>query len=189
VIEDKTVKDTKDSKDENNEETKAEEAKNPVIVVSSTIPGLTEKERKKALKAAQKKQQKSTGKEQKKNKKETRSGKDFVEPNKARMKASDFLLNKNDPSSITDKYQFSDYSSESENEEDIFENSKETQSDTEFLTPINYTSIFGRRLGALSTSSPDLSRKKKPKRAASSPSDSSIIAKKPRSKSLIPTKK
>ena len=105
------------------------------------------------------------------------------------MNASDFLLNKNDPSSITDKYQFSDYSSESENEEYIFEDSKETQSDAEFLTPISFTSVFGRRHAALSTSTPNLSRRNKPKRAASSPSDSSIIAKKPRSKSMIPTKK
>ena len=64
-----------------------------------------------------------------------------------------------------------DYSSDNQ---EVFEDSKEnlSESETEFMTPINFTSVFGRRQAALSTSTPNLSRKNSAKRGASSPKDS-----------------
>ena len=95
------------------------------------------------------------------------------------------LLDTNDSQNIAATFQFSDYSSD---DEDTFEDSREIQSEDEFLAPINFSSVFGRKQAARSTSTPNIAKNNKSKRGASSPMDSSINPKKPRSKSLIPVK-
>ena len=57
-------------------------------------------------------------------------------------------MNNKDVTSLVESYNFSDYSSESD-DEDKFEYSKETQSETEYLTLINFTSVFGQIHAAL----------------------------------------
>ena len=98
----------------------------------------------------------------------------------SKLKQTDFLLNPLESSAVEEDFEFSEYSSESD-DPDIFEDSKETQSDVEFLTPINFTSVFGRRQAALST--PNLQRPNK--RGAPSPTGSTIRKKKKGKRSLL----
>ena len=162
---------------------KPKEKENPTIKVTSAIPGLAEKDVQKALKAANRKQKKIAEKERKKNKKaEVKINK------KLELDQSDFLVNKTPTNfSVVDDYQFSDYSDDSDGDEVVFEDSKEIQSEDEFLTPINFTSVFGKRTAALSTSTPNLSVRNTSKREASSP-PGSTKSKKPRSKSSLPVR-
>jgi hypothetical protein len=145
------------------------------------------KDEKKAQKSAQKKKKKNAEKE--KEKKKEKMEEDLrrkTDTNK--MISSDFLINKTQTSqSVIDEFEFSDYHTDSD-DPDVFEDSKEIQSDDEFLTPINFTSVFGKKTAALSTSTPNLSMKNASKRGASSPQDSTQ-PKKLRSKSFLPVKK
>ena len=88
-----------------------------------------------------------------------------------KMRKEDFLIKDYLEASkeIESNYNFSDYS---EDESEVFEDSEENLSDEEFLTPIQFASVFGRKQAALSTSTPNLSRKNSAKRGASSPKDS-----------------
>ena len=101
------------------------------------------------------------------------------------FKPDDFLVKHIERAkSVTDNFEFSDYGNDSDDSE-IFENSKQNQSDEEFLVPVSFRSVFGRKQAALSTSNPNLNRKSTPKRAAaSSPSDQED-PKKPRSKTSL----
>ena len=168
--------------DENKETPKPKEKLNPTITVTSTIPGLTEKDVQKAVKAANKKQKKKAEKERKNKKATEKINK------KLDLEKSDFLLNQTPSNhSVVDDYQFSDYSDDSDGHEEVFEDSKEIQSEDEFLTPINFTSVFGKQTAALSTSTPNLSVRNTSKRGASSP-PGSTKSKKPRSKSSLPVR-
>ena len=131
------------------------------------------------MKAVQKKHQKNSEKERKKKKKKEDEA---IAKASSKLKQTDFLLNPLESPAVEEDYEFSEYSSESD-DPDIFEDSKETQSDVEFLTPINFTSVFGRRQAALSTSTPNPQRPNK--RGAPSPKGSAIHKKKKGKRSLL----
>ena len=149
-------------------------------LVVPKIPGLSDKDQLKAKKSAEKKKKNATAKELKKKKKEEQ----FI---KQKMVKDDFLT-KGDSQTpfIADlnEFEFSDYS---DDEHEVFEDSKEDISDGESLTPIQSSSAFGGREVHLSISTPNLSKKSTFKRSASSP-DTTINSKKPKKKSLISLK-
>ena len=102
------------------------------------------------------------------------------------MVKEDFLVN-NDMTEVEKSeklYEFSDYSSD---ETDTLIDSNEEE---EFLTPIQFTSQFGKKQAALSTSTPNLSIKRpyrRPsKRSASSPGQEGT-SKRTKTKSKLPT--
>ena len=169
--------------EDNKEKEKEDEPKDErtASTEKSRIPGLSEKDRKKAEKAAHKKQQKSAEKERKRRKRE-----EEVEKKRSdQMKTSDFLQIPPFTSTV-EEFEFSDHSDASD-DTDIFEDSQETQSEAEFLTPISFASVFGRREAARSCSTPNLKAGKNTnKRGASSPG---YPARKKRSKSLMPGNK
>ena len=74
-----------------------------------------------------------------------------------------------------------------DDESELFEDSKENLSEDEFLTPVPFKSAFGKRQAALSTSTPNLSNKKSMKRSASSP-NLNEKPKKQQNRSLLPLK-
>ena len=150
----------------------------PTIKVVSDIPGLTVEAAKKALKAASKKQNKKAAKERKKNK-------ELSKQNLTASTMEDFLINKTPKRNAADDFVFSDYSDDSDDPE-VFEDSKELQSEDEFLTPINFSSVFGQRTATMSTSTPNLSARTS-KRGATSP-PGVAKHKKSRSKSALPIK-
>ena len=139
--------------EENNkkDESKSNDVAIPTIEVRPAIPGLPDKDAKKALKAAQK-QQKRAEKERKKKAEEEELKK------KPKLTKQDFLTKTPKTKSVVDDFVFSDYSDDSDATSDVFEDSKEMQSEDEFLTPLNFTSLFGQRTAALSASTPNLSR-------------------------------
>jgi hypothetical protein len=177
-----TTEDSNDKNDKPIEITVTEAALEPK---KDTIPGLSETERIKSQKSAEKKKKAVAAKERKKQKKEEQKKETGA---KKKLSKEDFL--KNDEMSeaeINEKFEFSDYSSD---EAEIFEDSKENLSDEEFLTPIQFASKFGRRQAALSTSTPNLAIQRKPsKRSASSPGDEEGNSKKHKVKSMLPIKK
>ena len=59
------------------------------------------------------------------------------------------------------EFEFSDYS---DDDKEVFEDSKENRSGDEFLTPIHFSSNFCREQAAFSTSTPNLSRRPLSKR-------------------------
>ena len=160
--------------------TKVKDVVIPTIKVVSGIPGLTVEAAKKALKAASRKQNKKDAKERKKLKK-------AEEQNLTASRMDDFLANHTPKRSVVDEFEFSDYSDDSDGPE-VFEDSKELQSEDEFLTPINFSSVFGQRTATLSTSTPNLSVKVTSKRGASSPPGMEN-QKKVRSKSSLPIRR
>ena len=196
VVADETPKtvNVKGKADEKNNPKSIEEKKivNPEIIISSgkkpdetsetsvsKIPGLSDKEQLKAIKSAEKKVRNAANKEKKKQKKEDQNL-------KQKMVKNDFLTRSDEPASAKvdlNEFEFSDYSSDDEQE--VFEDSKDNLSDGEFLTP----KALGRRKTALSTSTPNHSRKKSSgKRSASSP-ESSVKPKKIKSKLPLNEKK
>ena len=182
-------------------------SKIPDIVVQK-IPGLLEEDRKKALKSAEKKKKAAANRAKKElNKKvKAKKKKDVKEKSqevdkKKQYKREEFLLVEHDKKTSTendieDQFNWTDYSSD---ENEVFEDSKEEPYEEDFLTPIPYASVFGRKQAALSASSPILPSKQaalsasspilpsKPhvKRSASSPSDNQN-PKKLKNKSLLP---
>ena len=153
--------------EESKDKEKEEEPKDKTVVAEkSAIPGLSEEDRKKAAKAAHKKKQKSAEKERKRLKKEEELKKKSVD----KLNCEDFLRKTPIIPSIADEFEFSDYSGDSD-DNDLFEDSKETQPEADFLTPISFASVFGRREAARSSSTPNLrATMKTSKRAATSPS-------------------
>ena len=153
------------------------------------IPGLSESERKKALKLAEKKKKAALKQERKGNGKATnkqnKESKQNAEVSVANLSTEDFLLRRNDPKDIIEDFVFSDYSTDDDDETHVFEDSKEELSEEEFLTPFHFKSVFGRKQAALSTSTPNLSSRPTTKRSASSPVQSEN-KKKSNNGSLIP---
>merc|ERR1712208_273440 len=112
-----------------------------------------------ALKAAEKKKKAVIDKEKreherKENKKKKKNSK-TPEIKVWNFRKEDFLVKDYLEASkeIESNYNFSDYS---DDETEVFEDSKENLSDEEFLTPIQFASVFGRKQAALSTSTPNL---------------------------------
>ena len=109
------------------------------------------------------------------------------------MVKEDFLVN-NEMTEVEKAeklFEFSDYSSD---ETETLIDSNEDLSEEEFLTPIQFTSQFGKKQAALSTSTPNLSIKRpyrRPsKRSASSPASSpgqEGTSKRTKTKSKLPT--
>ena len=118
---------------------------------------------------------------------ETSNGKNYIR----NRKTHDFYICKGKITArlrcVVEHFVFSDYSDDPDDTSDVFEDSKEMQSEDEFLTPLNFTSLFGQRTAALSASTPNLSRSTS-KRAAPSPKESGQ-PKRSRSKSLLPVRK
>ena len=158
------------------------------------IPGLTEEDRKNALKSAEKKKKadankakKELNKKVKAKKKKDQNEKSQEVDKKKQYSREEFLLVERDvktstENDIEDQFNWTDYSSD---EHEVFEDSKDNLSEDGFLTPIQFSSVFGRKQAALSTSTPILSSKPHVKRSASSPNDSKN-PKKQKNKSLLP---
>ena len=131
------------------------------------IPGITVEEMQKSEKSAKNNKKKAAEKERKKRKEEER--KKMQEAKKqndvSNLNATDFMIRQPKPIEIED-FEFSDYSDDS-NDSDAFEDSKELQSEDEFLTPLKFTSAFGKKQAELSSSTPNLSFKTTSKRGAS----------------------
>ena len=145
----------------------------------------------KALKTAEKKKKAAIDKEKKDHEKKEnkKKKKNLMKPEiKAKkLTKEEFLINSNiTRNEVDSEYTFGDYS---DDEHEVFEESKEQHSEAEFLTPIQFSSVFGRRqaAAALSTSTPNLSTKHPGRRPASSPSNNEN-QKKLKNKSLLPLK-
>ena len=177
-----TNEDTEAAKNKKDEQIAVTVTEAAIEAKKDTIPGLSETERMKSLKSAEKKKKALAAKERKKQKKEEKEA-----GSKKNMNREDFLkVDEMSEAEINEKFEFSDYSSD---DAETFEDSKEDLSDEEFLTPIPFASKFGRRQAALSTSTPNLAIRRQPsKRSASSPGDEEANSKKHKVKSKLPTK-
>ena len=178
--------DSNDAKNEDDEQIEVKITEATPKQTKNTIPGLSED----ARKSAEKKKKSAAAKEKKKQKKEAKEKETNA---KKKMVKEDFLVN-NEMTEVEKAeklFEFSDYSSD---ETETLIDSNEDLSEEEFLTPIQFTSQFGKKQAALSTSTPNLSIKRpyrRPsKRSASSPASSpgqEGTSKRTKTKSKLPT--
>ena len=130
------------------------------------IPGLTEAERLKAKRTAEKKKKNAEAKERRRKRKEEQEKED----NKKKLSRGDFLEavdgNELSVAQIVEKFDFTDYSSD---ESDLFEDSKENVSGDEIRTPL----LKGKHQAISQSTSND----KGSKRSISSPGQGAISKK------------
>ena len=138
----------------------------PTLKELSEIPGLTEAERLKAKKTAEKKKKNAEAKERRRKRKEEQEKED----NNKKLSRGDFLEavdgNELSVAQIVEKFDFTDYSSD---ESDLFEDSKENVSGDEIRTPL--------LKGKQQVISKSTSNSKGSKRSITSPCQGAILKK------------